>query len=93
MALPTERTVTGTYTNPVTGEPYDGTTGDHFVIFEPVPERWTDQGGNQVLVGGGRVNLDVNGQFSEALVTTNADGVLPEEDRLHRRSLPMRIAE
>lgn len=84
MALPTERTVTGTYTNPVTGEPYDGTSGEHFVIFEPVPERWTDQGGNQILVGGGKVNLDANGQFSEALVCTDASGVLPEEDRLWR---------
>lgn len=84
MPLPTERTVTGTYTNPVTGDPYDGTTGDHFVIFEPVPERWVDQSGNQILVGGGRVNLDANGQFSEALVCTDASGVLPEEDRLWR---------
>lgn len=84
MALPTERTVTGTYTNPVTGNPYDGTTENHFVIFEPVPERWTDQGGNQILVGGGTVTLDANGQFSEALVTTDADDVLPEDDRLWR---------
>lgn len=84
MPLPTERTVTGTYTNPVTGDPYDGTTGDHFVIFEPVPERWTDQGGNQILVGGGQVNLDATGQFSEALVCTDAADVLPEEDRLWR---------
>lgn len=84
MPLPTERTVTGTYTNPVTGDPYDGTSGEHFVIFEPVPERWTDQGGNQILVGGGKVNLDAAGQFSEALVCTDASGVLPEEDRLWR---------
>jgi hypothetical protein len=84
MPLPTERTVTGTYTNPVTGDPYDGTSGEHFVIFEPVPERWTDQTGNQILVGGGQVNLDANGQFSEDLVCTDAAGVLPEDGRLWR---------
>ena len=82
MALPTERTVTGTYTNPVTGEPYDGTSGDNFVIFDPVPEVWTDQGGNQVLTGGGRYNLDVTGSFSEELVCTDADDVLPETGKL-----------
>lgn len=84
MALPTERTVTGTYTNPVTGEPYDGTSGDNFVIFDPVPEVWTDQGGNQVLTGGGRYNLDVTGSFSEELVCTDADDVLPETGKLWR---------
>jgi hypothetical protein len=84
MALPTERTVTGTYTNPVTGEPYDGTSGDHYVIFEPIPERWTDQGGNQILLGGGKVNLDAEGSFSEDVVCTDAEDVLPEEGRLWR---------
>lgn len=84
MALPTERVVTGTYTNPVTGEPYDGTNGEHYVIFEPVPARWTDQTGNQILLGGGRVNLDASGSFSEDVVCTDAEGVLPEEGRLWR---------
>jgi len=84
VALPTERTVTGTYVNPVNGEPYDGTDGSHYVIFEPVPERWTDQGGNQILLGGGKVTLDENGHFSESLVCTDASGVLPEEGRLWR---------
>lgn len=84
MALPTERTVTGTYVNPVTGEPYDGTTGEHYVIFEPIPERWTDQGGNQILLGGGKVNLDVSGSFSEDVVCTDAADVLPEAGRLWR---------
>lgn len=84
MALPTERTVTGTYVNPVTGEPYDGTNGENYVIFEPVPERWTDKGGNQILLGGGRVNLDVNGTFSETVVCTDAADVLPETGRLWR---------
>lgn len=82
MALPTERTVTGTYTNPVTGAPYDGTSGDNFVIFDPVPEVWTDQGGNQILTGGGKYNLDVNGSFSEALVVSDAANVLPETGKL-----------
>lgn len=84
MALPTERTIVGTYVNPVTGEPYNGTNGDHYVIFEPIPERWTDQGGNQILLGGGKVTLDANGHFEEAVVCTDAAGVLPEEGRLWR---------
>lgn len=82
MPLPTERTVTGRYTNPVTGEPYDGTNGDHYVIFEPVPARWTDKFGNQILVGGGKVTLEVDGTFAETLVCTDADGVEPEDGRL-----------
>lgn len=82
MALPTERTVTGTYTNPVTGEPYDGTSGENFIIFDPVPDVWTDRGGNQVLTGGGKYNLDVTGSFSEELVCTDADDVLPETGKL-----------
>lgn len=81
MALPTERVVTGTYVNPVTGEPYDGRRGEHYVIFEPIPARWTDQNGNQVLLGGGRVNLDENGHFEETVVCTDAPGVLPLEGR------------
>lgn len=84
MPLPTERTVTGKYINPVTGEPYNGTDGDHYVVFEPVPERWTDQGGNQILLGGGRVNLEADGSFSENVVCTDAPDVLPEESRLWR---------
>lgn len=84
MPLPTERTVTGKYTNPVTGEPYYGVTGDHYVVFEPVPARWTDQSGNQILLGGGRVNLDATGAFKVSLVCTDAPGVLPPQDRLWR---------
>lgn len=84
MALPTERIITGTYVNPVNGEPYDGTDGSNYVIFEPVPARWTDQGGNQILLGGGKVTLDENGHFSESVVCTDADEVLPEEGRLWR---------
>jgi hypothetical protein len=84
MALPTERVVTGTYVNPVTGEPYPGTSGENYVIFEPIPARWTDQDGNQILLGGGRVNLDINGHFSEDVVCTDATGVLPVEGRAWR---------
>lgn len=84
MPLPTQRTVTGTYNNPVTGVPYDGTSGEHFVIFEPVPDVWTDQDGNQILLGGGQENLDVNGSFSKALVVTDAADVLPEDGKLWR---------
>lgn len=84
MPLPTERTVTGKYVNPVTGEPYDGTSGQHYVVFEPVPDRWTDQTGNQILLGGGRVNLEADGSFTEDVVCTDVDGVLPEDGRLWR---------
>lgn len=84
MPLPTERMVEGKYVNPVTGEPYDGTTGQHYVIFEPVPDRWTDQSGNQVLIGSGRVNLGADGTFAEDVVCTDAPGVLPENGRLWR---------
>lgn len=84
MPLPTERAVTGKYTNPVTGEPYDGTDGSDYVIFEPVPDRWIDQTGNQILVGGGRVNLSADGTFSQTVVCTDAAGVLPADNRLWR---------
>lgn len=84
MALPTERTVTGTYINPVTGEPYNGQRGEHYVIFEPIPGRWTDQTSDQILLGGGRVNLDANGHFEEDVVCTDAPGVLPAEGRAWR---------
>lgn len=84
MALPTERTVTGTYVNPVNGEPYDGSDGSNYVIFEPVPARWTDRAGDQILLGGGKVTLDESGHFSEDLVCTDASGVLPTDGRLWR---------
>lgn len=84
MSLPPERIITGTYVNPVNGEPYDGTEGSHYVIFEPVPARWTDQGGNQILLGGGKVTLDENGHFEESVVRTDAENVLPETGRLWR---------
>lgn len=84
MPLPPERVITGTYVNPVNGEPYDGTDGSNYVIFEPIPDRWTDQGGNQILLGGGKVTLDENGHFEESVVRTDADDVLPSEGRLWR---------
>jgi hypothetical protein len=84
MPLPTERVITGTYVNPVNGEPYDGSNGEHYVIFEPIPSRWTDQSGNQILLGGGKVTLDENGHFSESVVCTDVAGVLPESGRLWR---------
>src|ERR1044072_1507561 len=78
MALPTQRTVTGTYVNPVTGKPYDGTNGrNQYVVFEPYPSVWTDQDGNQILLGSGRVNLSENGSFQKDLVCTDGPGVLP----------------
>lgn len=78
MALPTQRTVTGTYVNPVTGKPYDGTNGrNQYVVFEPYPSVWTDQDGNQILLGTGRVNLSESGSFQKDLVCTDDPGVLP----------------
>ena len=84
MSLPPERIITGTFVNPVSGEPYDGTDGSQYVVFEPIPDRWTDQGGNQILLGGGKVTLDENGHFSESVVRTDAENVLPETGRLWR---------
>lgn len=78
MPLPTERMVTGKFVNPVTGEPYSGENGENYVIFEPVPARWTDRTGHQILLGGGKVNLDTEGSFAEDVVCTDAPGVLPD---------------
>lgn len=78
MALPTQRNITGTYVNPVTGKPYDGTNGrNQYVIFEPYPSVWTDLEGNQLLLGSGRVNLDEDGHFQKDLVCTDDSNVLP----------------
>lgn len=71
MVLPTTRTVTGKYINPVTGKAQRGK-----VLFTPVPNRWTDEAGNQILTGGGS-RLLAAGEFSLDLVTTDASGVLP----------------
>ncbi|WP_435610670.1 hypothetical protein [Streptomyces sp. C10-9-1] len=79
MPLPDTRAVTGTYTNPVTGLPSVGT-----VSFTPIPGVWTDGDGDQVLSGGGTVTLDASGQFSRALVCTDADGVEPVSGRYWR---------
>lgn len=84
MPLPARRVVTGKYVNPVTGEPYDGTKGEHYVIFEPVPDRWADLNGHQILLGGGRIDLDTDGTFSQEVVCTDASGVLPAKGRLWR---------
>ncbi|AXH66314.1 hypothetical protein SEA_SATIS_155 [Streptomyces phage Satis] len=78
MVLPPQRTVTGTYVNPVTGKPYDGTNArGHYLIFEPYPPIWTDREGNQILLGSGRTNLDENGSFEKDLVCTSGIDVLP----------------
>lgn len=78
MALPAQRTVTGTYVNPVTGRPWDGTNGrGQYVVFEPYPDIWTDHAGNQILLGDGRVHLDEDGHFSKDLVCTDILDVLP----------------
>src|SRR5688572_3510919 len=71
MVLPTTRTVTGKYINPVTGKAQTGK-----VLFTPVPGRWTDSAGNQILTGGGS-RLLAAGEFSLDLVTTDAEDVLP----------------
>lgn len=76
MALPATRTVTGTYVNPVTGKPRQGK-----VVFAPVPDRWTDTLGNQIMTGGGSVML-ISGTFSVDLVTSDAAGVLPAANRV-----------
>lgn len=77
--MPAERTVVGTYVNPVTGKPYDGTNGrSQFLEFEPYPSTWIDKAGNRVLTGGGRAYLDESGQFQKKLICTDDTGILPE---------------
>lgn len=78
MPLPTTRTVFYQYTNTVTGQPRSGS-----VVFTPVPDRWTDSSGEQLLAGGHEVEL-VAGAFSQALVTVDAAGVEPVTGRLWR---------
>lgn len=75
MPLPVERVITGRFINPVTGEPYNGVNGDHYVTFDPVPDPWLDENGKQVLIGGGRVNLSLDGSFTKSLVCTDAPGL------------------
>jgi hypothetical protein len=78
--MPVERLITGTYVNPVTGKPYDGTNGrNQYVVLKPYPPRWMDRNGDQILTGGGRVNLDSNGHFSKSLICTDDSDVLPEQ--------------
>ena len=76
MPLPAQRTVTGLYTNPITGNPATGT-----VTFAPYPETWTDTNGNQVMSGHQTVTL-VNGAFSQALVPTDTPAVFPSAGKL-----------
>lgn len=71
MVLPTTRTVTGKYINPVTGKAQTGK-----VLFTPIPNRWSDSAGNQILTGGGS-RLLAAGEFSLDLVTTDATDVTP----------------
>lgn len=78
MPLPPTRTVTGLYTNPVTGAPASGS-----VVFTPVPHVWTDTNGNQVLAGSSEVTL-VAGAFSQPLVPTDTPAVFPTAGKLWR---------
>jgi len=79
MALPTTRLIHGKYTNPVTGAAY---TANDYVILEPYPARWTDLNGNQILTGGDQIELNASGEFTQAVVCTDATGVLPADGRL-----------
>lgn len=78
MALPTQRTVTGLYTHPVTGAPLAGS-----VVFAPYPAFWTDDNGEQILAGELEITL-ANGAYSQALVPTDSAGVLPTTGKLWR---------
>ena len=78
MPLPTQRPVTGLYTNPITGAPATGT-----VTFAPYPDTWTDAVGNQVMSGHQTVTL-VNGAFTQNLVPTATPGVYPTAGKLWR---------
>lgn len=79
MALPATRVVTGKYTDPVTGEPLAGS-----VIFSPHPAIWTDTAGNQIMMTREVIELDDNGEFSQAVVRTDAPDVLPVQGKLWR---------
>lgn len=79
MALPATRVVTGKYTDPVTGLPLAGS-----VIFSPHPAVWTDTAGNQIMLTREVVELDENGEFSQAVVRTDAPDVLPAQGKLWR---------
>lgn len=79
MALPATRVVTGKYTDPVTGEPLAGS-----VIFSPHPAIWTDTAGNQIMMTREVIELDDNGEFSQAVVRTDAPDVLPAEGKQWR---------
>lgn len=78
MALPTQRTVTGLYTHPVTGDLRTGS-----VVFAPYPAFWTDANGNQIMAGELEITL-VNGAYSQPLVVTETATVLPAEGKLWR---------
>lgn len=79
MALPATRVITGKYTDPVTGEPLAGS-----VIFSPHPAVWTDKAGNQLMMTREVIELDNNGEFSQAVVRTDAPDVFPAEGKLWR---------
>lgn len=80
MALPTQRTFTAKFTNPVTGE-----AGVGFALFDILPSRWTDKAGNQILIGDRQRSFDEgsDGGISIPLVVTDEDDdILPVEGRL-----------
>lgn len=79
MALPATRVLTGKYTDPVTGEPLAGS-----VILSPHPAVWTDKTGNQLMMTREVIELDDNGEFSQAVVRTDAPDVFPETGKLWR---------
>ncbi|MER5882729.1 hypothetical protein ABT160_02755 [Streptomyces sp. NPDC001941] len=75
MALPATRVVTGKYTNPATQ-----TAATGFVRLTPLPAVWTDTVNGERLPGGVELDL-VAGQWSQALITTDAAGVEPGTNR------------
>lgn len=79
MTLPATRVLTGKYTDPVTGEPLAGS-----VILSPYPAVWVDTTGNQLMMTREVIELDNNGEFSQAVVRTDAPGVLPATGKLWR---------
>lgn len=79
MALPTQRTFTAKFTNPVTGE-----AGVGFALFDIMPSKWTDKNGNQILIGDRQRSFDEGSQggISIPLVVTDVDDdILPVEGR------------
>lgn len=79
MPLPAQRTVHGTVTDLFTGA---GPTTT--ITITALPRRWTDAGGDQLLVSPDHTVPVTGGAWSIALVPTDAAGIEPVTGRYYR---------